>query len=102
MGKDWLELPERWKRQLTMALRPRAQMGINVRKTASNNHDDVDEEGGGGEGGFTGGGLGAGDSIVEEEAARADGHGFGFVVARVEGESYLSKGGFCGGRRGIR
>ncbi|KAL0909775.1 hypothetical protein M5K25_020672 [Dendrobium thyrsiflorum] len=33
-------------------------------------------------------GLGASDSIVEEEAARADGHGFGFVVARVEGEDH--------------
>ncbi|PKU84689.1 hypothetical protein MA16_Dca021991 [Dendrobium catenatum] len=49
-----------------------------------NNHDDIGVEGGGG---FTGGELGA-----------ADGHGFGFVVARVEVESYLSKECFCSGR----
>lgn len=65
-----------------------------------NNYDDVGVEGGrgGGGGGFAGGELVAANFIVEEEAARGEGHGVGFVVATVEGEGYLSEEGFCSGR----
>ncbi|PKU84690.1 hypothetical protein MA16_Dca021992 [Dendrobium catenatum] len=82
MGKDWLERPEKWKRPLTRALRPSAQV-MSMRITATIMMTLVwNLEGGGGGGGLAGGELGAADSTGEEAVARADGHGFEFVVAR--------------------